>query len=87
MHLNREVSILLVEDDDIDAEAVARGLQQARVANPIVRARNGEEALAILREKDGALGIGRPYLVLPRGITGRSGVDPGCGHGADHLER
>jgi len=64
MHLNRDVSILLVEDDDIDAEAVARGLQQARVANPIVRARNGEEALAILRETDGASGIGRPYLVL-----------------------
>ncbi|WP_417486143.1 response regulator [Maricaulis sp.] len=64
MHLNRDVSILLVEDDDIDAEAVSRGLQQARVANPVVRARNGEEALAILRKDGGGAGIRPPYLVL-----------------------
>jgi len=42
------VPILLVEDDDIDAEAVARMLRKANIPNPIIRARDGIEALDLL---------------------------------------
>lgn len=59
-------SILLVEDNDDDAELTQLAFQEARVLNPLVRVRNGEEALDYLfvrgpwaeREADG------PALVL-----------------------
>ncbi len=47
----REVrSILLVEDDDVDAEAVQRALDHFQVTNPLVRVADGEQALAWLRD-------------------------------------
>jgi two-component system, response regulator len=48
--------ILLVEDDDSDIELAEIAFEQARVANPLVIARDGVEALAYLgigRESDG----------------------------------
>ncbi|WP_413691479.1 response regulator [Pseudoalteromonas sp. KJ10-2] len=56
-----EVSILLVEDDDIDAKAVERGFKKLKFANPIIRAKNGLDALAILRDTST---LPRPYLIL-----------------------
>ncbi len=64
MHLNRQISILLVEDDDIDAEAVKRGLDQARIANPVTRVRNGKEALEALRGSTDEAALPPPHLVL-----------------------
>jgi CheY-like chemotaxis protein len=61
---SRVVTILLVEDDDIDAEAVTRGLAKRRVANPVVRARNGREALDILQDKVEGVTISQPYIIL-----------------------
>ena len=40
---------LLVEDNDLDAEKVVRAFARLGVARPIVRARNGLEALETLR--------------------------------------
>ncbi|WP_025565024.1 response regulator [Psychromonas sp. SP041] len=56
-----EVSILLVEDDDVDAKAVERGFKKLKLANPIVRTKNGLEALELLRDPDS---VQRPYLIL-----------------------
>ncbi|HWQ93599.1 MAG TPA: response regulator [Clostridia bacterium] len=42
-------SILLVEDDDLDARTVQRALKELRVTNPLARVSNGEEALQWLR--------------------------------------
>jgi two-component system, response regulator len=41
-------TILLVEDNDDDAELTLRALTRAKVKNPLVRARDGEEALDYL---------------------------------------
>ncbi len=56
----KPASILLVEDDDIDAESVKRALKKLKVGNALVRARDGVEALEML---DGGL-ISEPYLIL-----------------------
>jgi len=59
-----EVTILLVEDDDIDAMAVVRGLASAKIANSLERARDGVEALEILLGTNGRARLPPPYLLL-----------------------
>ena len=56
-----EVTILLVDDDDVDAMAVERALKKLKIANPIVRARDGIEGLALLRHESA---VRRPYIML-----------------------
>ncbi len=58
----KEVSILLVEDDDLDAISVERSCRKLKIANPIIRAKNGIEALKLMRGGDDQLQ--RPYIVL-----------------------
>ena len=41
----KEVTILLVEDDDIDATTVQRSFNKQKIGNNIVRAYDGIEAL------------------------------------------
>lgn len=57
----QQVTILLVDDDDVDYMAVQRAMRQLRLLNPLVRARDGIEALAILTSLDTIKG---PYLIL-----------------------
>ncbi len=59
-HECKEVSLLMVEDDDIDATALKRALQKLKLLNPIYRARDGLEAIEILR----ADGVPPPYIIL-----------------------
>jgi CheY-like chemotaxis protein len=58
------IRILLVEDDDGDAKAVQRTFLKARIANPIVRALDGIEALEILRGTNGKTKMERPCILL-----------------------
>jgi CheY-like chemotaxis protein len=58
------IKILLVEDDDIDATTVMRGLASAKIGNPVIRARDGVEALEILRGSHGREKLQPPYLLL-----------------------
>lgn len=58
------VTILLVEDDDIDAATVTRGLASAKIINPLVRARDGIEALEMLLGTNGREKLKPPYLLL-----------------------
>lgn len=56
----KPAAILLVEDDDIDALSVIRAFSRLKIANPIVRAKDGIEALEILKNQE----IEHPYLIL-----------------------
>jgi len=58
------MSLLLVEDDDVAAEAVVRGLRAHAVECPIVLAEDGAAALRVLRGTDPSRRITKPYLVL-----------------------
>lgn len=62
--LTNDVTILIVDDDDIDADVIRREIIKQRIANPIVRAHDGLEALSILRGNDTQEGLKRPYLIL-----------------------
>lgn len=59
----REVTILLVEDDHIDQEAVKRAFQKLKIANPLVVAEDGKEALQYLRSDKGP-SIHRPFIII-----------------------
>lgn len=56
----REVSILIVDDDEIDVESFRRTFKKLKIANPIHRARDGVEALEMLRSNN----IPGPYIIL-----------------------
>lgn len=63
-------SILLVEDSDDDAELTTMAFRKAQVTNPVVRARNGQEALLHLATSQ------LPALVLlDLNLPGLSGID------------
>ncbi|HLM66931.1 MAG TPA: response regulator [Longimicrobium sp.] len=47
--MDRKLNILLVEDDEVDVMNVERAFRKNNIANPLFRARNGGEALEMLR--------------------------------------
>ena len=57
-------TILLVEDDDVAAESVVRGLQRMGAPFPVVWAEDGAVALAALRGEDPQRRVPRPRLIL-----------------------
>ncbi|WP_428034820.1 response regulator [Amphritea sp.] len=56
-----EVTILLVDDDDVDVMGVQRALRKLKILNPVVRAHDGIEALELLRNSNA---VKRPYIIL-----------------------
>ncbi|MDE2369281.1 MAG: response regulator [Burkholderiales bacterium] len=58
------LSILLVEDDDVAAEAVVRSLDKAGLRFPVVWAEDGEQALRVLRGRDPLREAQRPRVIL-----------------------
>jgi len=59
------VNILLVEDDTVDVMNVERAFAKNNIQNPLFLAKNGIEALAMLRGTDGTTKIHpRPQIIL-----------------------
>jgi len=59
-----QITILLVEDDDVDAATVVRGLSRAAIHNPLVRARDGIEAMDMLLGMNGKEKLPPPLILL-----------------------
>lgn len=57
---SKDVTLLLVEDDDVDAMTIERSFIKQRIANPIVRAYDGLEALELLRNNK----VPKPLIIL-----------------------
>jgi len=53
-------TILLVEDDRVDAMTVKRAMKEINITNPLEIARDGEDALAYLRDERNE----RPCIIL-----------------------
>ena len=62
--LNKPIQLLLIEDDDVDAEAIERACRNRNVNCEIVRFRDGREALDALRGDFGGGLLVRPYLIV-----------------------
>lgn len=58
-----DVTVLLVNDDDVDAERVMRAISTAELSLSVRRAYNGIEALAILRNTSPPP-LSHPFIVL-----------------------
>lgn len=58
-----DLKVLLIEDDDVDAERVERAFRKLNLTLPIRRARDGVEALEILRG-EALPAFERPYIIL-----------------------
>ena len=58
MRSSKVVTILLVEDDEIDVKALRWAFDKLKIANPLVIARDGVEAWETLQE------LPRPYLII-----------------------
>lgn len=50
---NNAISVLLVEDDDVDAMNVKRAFKKVNISNPLHHAENGLQALNMLRGTNG----------------------------------
>lgn len=60
----KEVQFLIVDDDSVSLMSIERAIKKLRLVNPIRNARNGKEALDILRENDGTSKAVAPYVVI-----------------------
>ncbi|HSH02217.1 MAG TPA: response regulator [Anaerolineae bacterium] len=58
-----DVSILLVDDDEVDVMSVQRAFKKINITNPLYVANDGLEALALLRGEGGQEPI-RPNIIL-----------------------
>jgi len=57
---HEQLTILLVEDDDVDAQGIKRSFNKKRIANTIIRAHDGLEALELLKSGK----VSSPYIIL-----------------------
>ncbi len=60
----RRVTLLLVEDDELEVMGIERAIERSGASNRLVVARDGVEALDRLRGEHGRDQLERPYVVL-----------------------
>jgi CheY-like chemotaxis protein len=58
------VSIMIVDDDEVDVRAIQRGLRQQRIVNPVFVASDGRQGLDMLRGEHGCDKIPQPALIV-----------------------
>src|SRR6201986_1042620 len=58
------VNLLLVDDDEVDVQGLKRAFTRSKIGNPITVARDGIEALEVLRGENGRPKLAKPHLIL-----------------------
>lgn len=69
MMKNDKIAMMLVEDDEVDVMSVQRAFKKINITNPLHIARDGVEALAMLRGENGDKVVPRIILLdlnMPR---------------------
>ncbi|HMR66370.1 MAG TPA: response regulator [Anaerolineae bacterium] len=62
--LDQAIHILLIEDDDVEAEAVQRAFKQRHMLNALTIVPDGLEAFKVLRGEEGRRRLPHPYVIL-----------------------
>lgn len=57
------VQFVIVDDDEVSVMAIMRALRKLRIVNPVHVARDGQEALDLLRGKPDAPRLPKPYII------------------------
>lgn len=60
---SKPLTFLIVDDDAVNIMAMQRALNKMKIVNPVRIARDGQEALDILRGTDGQEPLNPPYLI------------------------
>lgn len=58
------VTVLLVDDDEVDVMVMKRAFERSGIINPLLVASDGLEALEMMRGEGGHDPLERPYIVL-----------------------
>jgi CheY-like chemotaxis protein len=69
----RSINILLVEDDQVDVMNVRRAFEKNKIANPLLVAEDGVEALELLRS--GKVGRERRLVLLDLNLPRMNGIE------------
>ena len=64
MNIDPNISILMIEDDEVDVMAFKRAINKAKLPNQVFYAANGLEGLAYLRGEEGKQKVAQPCVVL-----------------------
>ena len=56
----KTVTLFIVDDDDVDVLGIERALKKLKIANPTIRAKDGVEALEMLRQGK----VPKPFITL-----------------------
>lgn len=59
-----EVRFLIVDDDEVSVMSIQRAIKKQKLVNPQRVARDGQEALEILREETSASNVLPPYIII-----------------------
>lgn len=62
--VKQPIDILIVDDNEIDIEAVQRAFKKAYITNPLHKASDGVEALEMLCGQNGRIKLTQPCIIL-----------------------
>ena len=62
--IGKPVTLLIVEDDEVDVMGIMRALKSLKISNPTITAKDGIEALEHLRGENGREKITGSYIIL-----------------------
>ena len=76
MSFGDNIQLLHVEDSDLDAKALTRAFSKLGLSQPLTRARDGVEALEILRNRSaGGISPMRPVILLDINMPRMNGIE------------
>lgn len=61
---SKPVTILVVEDDDVDVANIKRAFSQLKISNPVEHVKDGIEALSRLRGDTDTAALEPPYIIF-----------------------
>jgi len=69
------ISVLVVDDDRVDTLAIRRSFRNLNIANPIIAAKDGIEALEHLRGENGRVKMRSPLVLLDLNMPRMGGIE------------